>query len=116
MSDQDPTSGPPEETLEERFEGDLVIPEVILHEDLLVPEGFAPPVQEMRRETARAWLAGTLVAVFLLTAGWVLAIAVFGNDAEWKNTKEALQILLPVESSLLGSAVVFYFTGNTGQR
>ena len=76
------------------------------------------PIQERdrRRETARIWIAVILGVVFLVTAFWVLATATFGEGTAWANTKEALQILLPVESSLLGSAVVFYFTGSGEQR
>ena len=86
-------------------------------ETLAVPGVLSTPVHELdaKRDVARLWIAGTLAATFLLTAGWVLGTATFGEAAAWANTKEALQILLPVESSLLGSAVVFYFTG-TGRQ
>jgi len=74
------------------------------------------PEVQRRRETARVWIAGILGVAFLLTVGWVLATATFGEGTAWANTKEALQILLPVESSLLGAAVVFYFTGSGEQQ
>ena len=63
-----------------------------------------------RGDTTRLWIAVILGVTFLLTVSWALYVATFKGTA-WVNAKEALQILLPVESSLLGSAVVFYFTG-----
>jgi len=85
-------------------------------EEIIVPGTI--PIQEGQRHlaTARLWIAAILSLAFLATALWVLATATFGAGTAWANTKEALQILLPVESSLLGSAVVFYFTGSGEQR
>ena len=83
-------------------------------ETLDVPEVLTTlPVEEIqrRREIARGWIAGILGVTFLATTIWVLFTATFFGEAAWANTLNALQILLPVESSLLGSAVVFYFTG-----
>jgi len=87
-------------------------------EILVVPETIAPPIHEIqrRRELARGLIGIILGIAFLATAFWVLATATFAEGTAWANTKEALQILLPVESSLLGAAVVFYFTGNGEQR
>ena len=64
---------------------------------------------ERRREYARQFIAVGLVVIFAMTIMWVLYAAFAGGDGAWKNTKEALQILLPVEASLLGSAVSLYF-------
>ncbi len=76
-----------------------------------VDVGESQPLREVqrRREFARFWIALILLIVFSATVIWVLFAAFWGNDTAWKNTKDALQILLPVEASLLGSAISFYF-------
>ena len=65
--------------------------------------------RERRREFARYYIAVILLLVFAITVVWVLYAAFYGSETAWENTKEALQVLLPVEASLLGSAVSFYF-------
>jgi len=85
--------------------------------DVLYVSELVDPIQKVRRrrETARIWITVILGIVFAITTFWALGTATFGTELAWTNTKEALQILLPVESSLLGAAVVFYFTGNGAQ-
>lgn len=72
--------------------------------------------RERRREFARQYIALILLLIFALTAIWVLITALIGSELAWTNTKEALQILLPVEASLLGSAVSFYFATSNSWR
>ena len=64
--------------------------------------------RERRREFARQYLALILLVLFAVTIGWVLYVAQFGTDDSWTRVKEALLVLLPVEASLLGSALSFY--------
>jgi hypothetical protein len=59
-----------------------------------------------REEFVRALLAGVFVVIFGAT---VIAAFMFVGSAAWPNVKELLQILLPAETALLGSAVGFYF-------
>lgn len=66
---------------------------------------------QRRREFARVWITVALVAILGLTVVWVLVNAARGSDI-WTNTKDALQIILPVEAALLGSAISFYFASN----
>ena len=69
-----------------------------------------------QRESYRGWVAISLGIIFFITIIWTLTNATLGNEVVWANTKEALQVLLPVEASLLGSAVVFYFTSERRPR
>ena len=55
----------------------------------------------------RALLAWSFIVIFGLTVCW--AFGNVSNETTWTNTKELLQLLLPAESALLGSAVGYYF-------
>lgn len=61
---------------------------------------------------ARLLLALSFVVIFFLTVYWAFS-GVEGGNPNWSNTKELLQILLPAETALLGSAVGFYFGART---
>ncbi len=67
------------------------------------------PYQEkiVPRETVRYTLATLFTTLFICTviAGFISAM--FG--LHWTETKDLLQLLLPAEMALLGSAVGFYF-------
>jgi heme A synthase len=65
------------------------------------------PPSALRRETARYVLALLLGLTFLGTV--VLAFA-GAQTSNWANTKELLDVLIPVEAALLGSALTFYFS------
>jgi hypothetical protein len=58
------------------------------------------------QELVRASLAIAFFILLALTVVWALWLA---NGPNWPNAKEALQILLPAETGLLGSATGFYF-------
>jgi hypothetical protein len=62
-------------------------------------------------EIVRASLAFAFVILLGFTVGLAF-LAVNGNH--WANTKELLQLLLPAETALLGSAVGFYFGTRKG--
>jgi hypothetical protein len=50
------------------------------------------------------------IAFFLLLAVTVVwAMAQVGSANTWTNAKEALQILLPVETALVGASTAFYY-------
>ena len=55
----------------------------------------------------RAGLAFTFVIIFAATIGW--AFLNLSDPGLWMRTKELIEILLPAETALLGSAVGFYF-------
>lgn len=57
-------------------------------------------------EVVRAGLAFTFVVILAATIVFAFANV---NSANWANTKDLLQLLLPAETALLGSAVGFYF-------
>ncbi len=54
----------------------------------------------------RAALALAFLAVFLLTI--IFSFVNLGTK-DWSDTKDWLQLLLPAETALLGSATGFYF-------
>ncbi|MHB8466082.1 MAG: hypothetical protein ACYDH6_07515 [Acidimicrobiales bacterium] len=58
-------------------------------------------------ELVRASLALIFAAIFVLTIG-VSAFSLDDSKA-WPNTKEWLQVLLPAETALIGSATGFSF-------
>jgi hypothetical protein len=64
------------------------------------------PFLEAARESVRAGLAFVFAIIFFVTI--MYAFLSTGTDS-WDDTKELLQILLPAETALLGSAVGFYF-------
>ena len=55
----------------------------------------------------RGSLAFVFVLIFAATIGW--AFLNLGDAALWMRTKELIELLLPAETALLGSAVGFYF-------
>jgi len=63
-------------------------------------------VREVSTELVRASLA--LLSLFLLIATVVLAWLSVG-DQEWADAEKWLQIVLPAETAILGSALGFYF-------
>jgi hypothetical protein len=60
------------------------------------------------QELVRSGLALILAVLLGLTIIWGFLAAGEGGTG-WENTKELLQLLLPAETGLLGSAVGFYF-------
>lgn len=72
-----------------------------------LPTGVS--VQERTLEDwARFWLAASFVVIFALTVVIVLII-VWNDSRTWPSLKELLEILIPAEAALLGSATGFYF-------
>jgi len=63
---------------------------------------------EKRREWVRAAIALSLVGIFGLTVLAALALVVW-TDVEAALLKTLIEILLPAETALLGSAIGFYF-------
>ena len=69
---------------------------------------------QLRTEPRHLWAqelvrAGLAIAFFMLLALTIIWALVLAGGAGWANAKEALQILLPAETGLLGSAAGFYF-------
>ena len=60
------------------------------------------------QEVVRSGLALLLAALLGLTIVWSF-IKVDAGGKTWANTKDLLELLLPAETALLGSAVGFYF-------
>jgi len=83
-------------------------------EELQLPEATAFEAKERPanvrfavQEFVRASIAFAFVGLLFFTVVW--AFRYVDDDAAWVNTKELLQVLLPAETALLGSAVGFYF-------
>jgi hypothetical protein len=50
-----------------------------------------------------------LTYIFSGILAGTIALAFFNLGGQWERTKELLQIVLPIETGLLGSAVGYYF-------
>src|SRR5579872_3879378 len=76
---------------------------------------YYPPPEDrikVRQESTRSTIALTFVGVFALTI--VLAfIVVIGFNSDWAATKDLLQLIIPAETALIGSAIGFYFGTQT---
>jgi len=66
-----------------------------------------------RREWTRSGLAFAFVIIFGVTI--IFAFFKVGTY-DWAQTKDLLQILLPAETGLLGSALGFYFGARSNER
>lgn len=63
------------------------------------------------QELVRSSMAVLFVLIFAGTITWSFFLV---TGHAWGNVKELLQLLLPAETALLGSAVGFYFGSKTG--
>jgi hypothetical protein len=68
----------------------------------------APRVRPGFEEVVRAGLALIFVVMLAATGGWAF-IEIHTSKDGWAHVKVLLDILVPAESALLGSAVGFYF-------
>jgi hypothetical protein len=79
----------------------------------VVPAESKATSERITRERVRWVLASILAGTFLLTVGAAYAGAQWGH--QWANVREWLQVVLPAETAILGSAIGFYFgTQRTG--
>lgn len=60
-----------------------------------------------RGEVARLLIIVLLFAAFGITLVWAFIGA---NGPHWNNVKDLLDLLLPAETALIGTAVAFYMT------
>jgi TRAP-type C4-dicarboxylate transport system permease small subunit len=79
-------------------------------------DGLKPYVPERQHDWVRLVVTLGLLATFIA----VIALACWAcvrPTAQWTQTKEMLQILLPAITGLLGSVIGFYFgSGSVGDR
>jgi len=66
-----------------------------------------------RQEWTRTSLAFAFVIIFAVTILFVMSKV---GTRDWGETKDLLQILLPAETALLGSALGFYFGTKSNER
>jgi hypothetical protein len=57
----------------------------------------------------RGMLAGALIAIFALTIMAALLVAALADEQQVKSMRSLLDVLLPAETGLLGSAVGYYY-------
>jgi len=62
---------------------------------------------KLARELARGALAFFLAALFAVTIYWAFRNV---GTSRWNDTKQLLDVLIPAESALLGTAVAFFFS------
>jgi hypothetical protein len=75
---------------------------------VITPQEVSGPYRMFRMEAVQSALAYIFAAILLIIIVWSYWNT-GGEDAVWTRTTELLDILLPVITSLLGSAVGFYF-------
>ncbi|SRR5258708_6229469 len=63
---------------------------------------------EKQHDWVRTIITCSFVFIFAITVIAAFAIVAWAGPS-WANTKELIQLLLPAETALLGSAVGFYF-------
>jgi hypothetical protein len=63
---------------------------------------------EKRRDMIRSYIAYSFTLIFALTILAALYVVIWRNSS-WPQTKELIELLLPAETALIGSAVGFYF-------
>ena len=81
----------------------------------IVPRGKGVDVDPaQKRETVRGTIALSLVALFAATVLLTVIGVLLG--ANWENLKGALELLLPAETALLGTAIGFYFGAESRER
>jgi hypothetical protein len=72
--------------------------------------GFNPPPRGTVEPT-KDWVRLVIVlALFLIFAGTVFGAFQGAGSNHWDNVKGLLDLLLPAETALLGTAVAFYMT------
>jgi hypothetical protein len=80
--------------------------------DIIYPKN-RPYSARLYKERTRTWLAFTFSGAFLLTIAFSYAGAILGPH-RWAPVRDWLQIMLPAETGLFGSALGFYFGSNAG--
>jgi len=75
---------------------------------VITPEEVSEPYRMFRMEAVQSALAYIFAAILLIVIAWSFWNT-GGEDMVWTRTTELLDVLLPVITSLLGSAVGFYF-------
>lgn len=59
-----------------------------------------------RQESTRTVLAIAAAAIFLVT---LVGAFVLADGPNWANAKDLLDLFVPIEATILGAAVGFYF-------
>lgn len=73
----------------------------------IVPAERIRTSERLTRERVRWVLSSILAGTFLLTVGAAFAGAAW--DHRWADVREWLEVVLPAETAILGSAIGFYF-------
>jgi hypothetical protein len=75
--------------------------------DIELTEPFQCPGAWSAPSSVRAWLALTAMTIYLVTLGG--AFLHVGDADSWGRAKELLQMVVPVETLLLGGVVGYYY-------
>jgi len=73
--------------------------------------GLRERARIFRREVVRLFIVLLLFLAFILTIVWAFISA---SSAYWTNVKDLLDLILPAETALLGTAIAFYMTDSHG--
>ena len=82
------------------------LPSIVEGPPMLVSGSLRPDVTEKEKSRSRVLITVILIAFLPVTIMLAYA-AIF--TSHWSEAKELLQIVLPVETALLGSVVGYYF-------
>jgi hypothetical protein len=82
--------------------------------DIIYPKN-RPYSARLYKERTRTLLAATFCGAFVLTIAFSFAGAILGSR-HWVPVRDWLQIMLPAETGLFGSALGFYFASSAGSR
>ena len=72
-----------------------------------------PSDPEARRDFVREFTTATFITIFGLTVLFAFIAVIFYNSLWTSGVKDFIQLILPIETALIGSAVGFYFGTKT---
>jgi ABC-type uncharacterized transport system YnjBCD permease subunit len=73
------------------------------------PESVDPYNPDPLREAIRASVTLAALAIFLAVLSYYMVEAAYVPDDRWQRVKEVMAVVLPAVTSILGTALGFYF-------
>src|SRR5260370_25250302 len=76
---------------------------------------IGPYNQAKKQDWDRTITNIAFLAVFIITIIAAFYVAIWQSNTAWANTKDLIQLILPIETALIGSVVGYYFGTKTGE-
>jgi hypothetical protein len=108
------TAGPGSAGNGDGGDGDANDRKPLVLDDIIYPAN-RPYSARLYKERTRTLLASTFCGAFLLTLIFSFVGAIVGGH-RWASLRDWLQIMLPAETGLFGSALGFYFASSASGR